>query len=92
MRGVTLIEMVVAVTIVAVAGAVTTLALGRALSTDDTADVAYETARAEAIRNGIPVRFVPDTTSDTGVVILLPDGRAVGMGVDPLTGARDGGR
>ena len=43
-------------------------------------------ARAEAIRIGRPVR-IPGSLPDTGHGLFLPDGRALGPGVDPLTGA-----
>lgn len=42
------------------------------------------TARMQAIRTGRPVSVrVPHATR---VVLLLPDGRSVGQGLDPLTG------
>jgi hypothetical protein len=42
-----------------------------------------EAARATAIRSGRPVAL----TGDSGTVRFLPDGRALGPGVDPWTGA-----
>src|SRR6185437_3029168 len=44
---------------------------------------ALEAARAQALRTGIPVAVV-DSVSP---VVFLPDGRALGTGVDALTGA-----
>jgi prepilin-type N-terminal cleavage/methylation domain-containing protein len=49
-------------------------------------------ARSEAIRTGMPVwarNLVPPHTDSHGLIspLFLPDGRAVGAGVDPLTGA-----
>jgi prepilin-type N-terminal cleavage/methylation domain-containing protein len=41
---------------------------------------ALRRARAEAIESGAPVR--------AGGVLFLPDGRAMGPGIDSLTGAR----
>lgn len=49
-------------------------------------------ARSEAIRTGRPVRTVlsADTVTNCSVLrasLFLPDGRAIGTEVDPLTGA-----
>ena len=50
-------------------------------------------ARDSAIRTGSPVvvsvrsaEVIQDTRSDSVRLLFLPDGRAVGLGVDPLTG------
>ena len=43
-------------------------------------------ARTEAIRNGQPVRAVT-TSTERLAPLFLPDGRAIGPGADPLTGA-----
>lgn len=52
-------------------------------------------ARARAIRTGMPIVVVTRArdvdSSPVERVLLLPDGRAIGSGVDPLTGVpRDG--
>jgi len=47
-------------------------------------------AHARAIRTGQPVSVGPDTLPASrfpSPVLFLPDGRALGPGVDPLTGA-----
>ena len=44
-------------------------------------------ARAQAIRTGHPVSARDDRSPLTGHVLFLPDGRALGTGIDPLTGA-----
>ncbi|MGH7676105.1 MAG: hypothetical protein ACREMV_12615, partial [Gemmatimonadales bacterium] len=53
---------------------------------------ALSRARSQAIRTGPPVRAAlpPDTAgtlSPLPAPLFLPDGRAIGPGVDPLTGA-----
>jgi prepilin-type N-terminal cleavage/methylation domain-containing protein len=84
MRGTTLVELMVVLLILGLIGGLTSLALGtlksRAVSERARA---LGQARAAAIRSGKAVS-VPD---DSGEVIrFLPDGRAIGRGVDPLTG------
>jgi prepilin-type N-terminal cleavage/methylation domain-containing protein len=44
-------------------------------------------ARAQAIREGRPVAFVFGGPRVRPSALFLPDGRAIGTGVDPLTGA-----
>jgi len=44
-------------------------------------------ARAQAIRSGHPVSARDDRSPLTGHVLFLPDGRTLGTGIDPLTGA-----
>ena len=80
MRGVTLLELIVALALFGLILGVTGLALA-SLQPAKPADAirARERARAEAIRIGSPVR------GDS--VLFLPDGRALGPNVDPLTGA-----
>jgi prepilin-type N-terminal cleavage/methylation domain-containing protein len=82
--GVTLLELLVVLVLLGLllgmsGVAVTSLAAPRA-----SAPVRQmEMARAAAIRSGLPVAV----TVDSAVVRFLPDGRALGPGVDPLTGA-----
>ena len=79
-RGVTLLELLVVLTAIGVVLGVTGLAIGSLRTSRESKELlALRQARAEAIRSGVPrtahgVRF-------------LPDGRAVGPDVDPLTGA-----
>jgi len=44
-------------------------------------------ARAEAIQTGRPVIAGDNRALRTAHVLFLPDGRAIGVGADPLTGA-----
>jgi len=77
--GITLVELLVVLTILSVILGVTGLALGSLQTPREPEEmVALRKAHAEAIRTGVPrtkhrVRF-------------LPDGRAIGPNVDPLTG------
>lgn len=79
-RGVTLIELVVVLAIVGLMLGVSGLALSSLkLPRESPATMELRRLRADAIHSGVPraahnVRF-------------LPDGRAIGGGVDPLTGA-----
>jgi len=77
--GVTLVELLVALAIIGLVLGVSGLALGSLKAPRET-DLVLELrrARAEAIRTG-----AARTTHD---VRFLPDGRAVGPGVDLLTG------
>ncbi len=45
------------------------------------------TARARAIRQGIPTAFRTARPPVRPSALFLPDGRAIGPGADPLTGA-----
>ena len=79
MRGFTLIELMVVLLLFGLIIGVSSMAFVR-FSTSPTTPVAdLQRARAEAIRSGAP-RSVHGA-------LFLPDGRAVGPSVDPLTGA-----
>lgn len=54
---------------------------------ESTATLELRRAREQAIRTGHPVRVLADSPSIRPSVLFLPDGRAIGPGVDPLTGA-----
>lgn len=84
MRGVTLIEMVVALLVLGLLTALAGTAVGGLRRPPaDSWQVEVNGARDSAIRTGRPVRF----DDGTGYrALLLPDGRAVGAGLDPLTG------
>ncbi|HKV69637.1 MAG TPA: prepilin-type N-terminal cleavage/methylation domain-containing protein [Gemmatimonadales bacterium] len=83
-RGVTLVELLVVLVLLGLLFAVSGLALASLGVPRDSARVrALEAARARAIRSGVPVSLVESASS----VLFLPDGRALGPGVDPLTGA-----
>ena len=78
-RGVTLVELLVVLALLGLVFSVNGLALASLAEPRESAALRdLRRARAEAIRSGIPVR------SDS--VLFLPDGRAIGPNVDPLTG------
>lgn len=78
-RGVTLLELLVVLTVLGVVLAVTGLAIGSLRTPRESEGVlALRRARAEAIRSGVP--------RTTHGVRFLPDGRAIGVDVNPLTG------
>ena len=79
-HGVTLLELIVALALLAVILGVSGLALASLQPTSQAeAERRLRQARADAIRGGAPVRAES--------VLFLPDGTAVGAGVDPLIGA-----
>jgi prepilin-type N-terminal cleavage/methylation domain-containing protein len=78
-RGVTLVELLVALTILGVVLGITGLALGSLRSPRESEQIMnLRRARIQAIQSGIP--------RTTHHVRFLPDGRAIGPAVDPLTG------
>lgn len=96
--GFTLLEVVVALVLFALLLGVSGLALASLREPSGAAELRdLERARMDAIRTGMPVT-VAVTHSDTVKynaqrtthVLFLPDGRAVGVGVDHLTGAAVG--
>ncbi len=92
-KGTTLIELVVALAVLGLILGISGLALA-SLRAPREGVRQLQRARAEAIQKGQPVRaagtvdtvtnYAPRTTHS---VLFLPDGRAIGPGVDPLTGA-----
>jgi prepilin-type N-terminal cleavage/methylation domain-containing protein len=87
MRGVTLVELLVVVVILGLISGVSGLAFTSLRLPRESATVhAARVARAEAIRTGRPVALRLDSLPRRPVLLFLPDGRAVGPGVDPLTG------
>lgn len=89
--GVTLIELLVVLVLLGLIFSVSGLALATLGSPKDSARVrTLQAARANAIRSGLPVLIGSDTLPSSrspSPVLFLPDGRAIGPGVDPLTGA-----
>lgn len=92
--GATLLELVVALFILSLVLGVTGLGLA-SLREPPEGEAARELAsvRDSAIRLGAPVAVAlplpgarRGVTADTLQLLFLPDGRAVGPGVDPLTG------
>ena len=84
MRGVTLVELLVVLVLLGVMAGVSAVAVG-SLRPPAGWRQAQELARtrAEAIRTG---RALTVTTESSATVRFLPDGRAIGQGVDLLTG------
>ena len=84
--GMTLVELTVVLLILSLLTGLSGLAVGRLrMSPVDPRETALRRARMEAIRSGAAVG-VRDSSSP---VLFLPDGRAIGAGVDPLTGEPD---
>ena len=82
-RGVTLIELLVVLVLLGLLFTVSGLALSSLASPKGSERFrALESARVKAIRTGTSV-LISDSAAP---VVFLPDGRAVGAGVDPLTG------
>ncbi|MGH7527116.1 MAG: prepilin-type N-terminal cleavage/methylation domain-containing protein [Gemmatimonadales bacterium] len=83
-RGATLIEMMVALLVLGLLAGVSAAAVGslRPPRLEGWKSEAIR-ARQSAIQNGRPVMVSTDSGHRA---LLLPDGRAVGAGLDPLTG------
>ena len=84
MRGVTLIELMVVLVIFGVVASVSTLAVAslRPLAESKRVELLGR-ARAAAARSGHAVSMIAENGA---MVRFLPDGRAIGPSVDPLTG------
>jgi type II secretory pathway pseudopilin PulG len=83
--GTTLVEIVVVLGILGILMSVSAVALTSLRPpTGEERARRLEEARRNAIRTGEAVVFDDDSLGD---VRLLPDGRAIGSGIDPLTGA-----
>ncbi len=84
MRGATLVELTVTLLVLGLLSGLGAVAVGTLRR--DRADPWHEAvsrARAAAVHTGRPVAV----TGDSGRrALLLPDGRAIGPGLDPLTG------
>jgi prepilin-type N-terminal cleavage/methylation domain-containing protein len=87
-RGFTLVEMIVAIAVMALSGAVATVAF-RGLLRPHSEGLGWEAQRRQsrrmAVQEGIVLLTYPDSAPDEPV-LFLPDGRVIGDGVDPLTG------
>jgi prepilin-type N-terminal cleavage/methylation domain-containing protein len=86
--GFTLLEVIVVIAIIGLTVGMTGLAFV-GLRTPRESEVAGDLrrARAEAIRSGRPVMGGSNRALSTAHVLFLPDGRAIGAGADPITGA-----
>lgn len=81
-RGTTLIELMVTLAVMGFLAALAAVAVGALRPPPtDARSASLAAARARAIQSGRPVR-----SDDGSPVLFLPDGRATGQGVDPLTG------
>ena len=87
-RGFTLLEVIVVVAIFGLIAGMSGLAFV-SLRAPRQSELVHELsrARAEAIQTGLPVVSGNNRASRTAHVLFLPDGRAIGLGADPLTGA-----
>ena len=86
--GVTLVELIVVLAILGLVFGVTGLALTSLKAPRMSDSVrALAQARVEAIRTGRPVTAGAHHTPLIEPVLFLPDGRAIGPGADPITGA-----
>jgi prepilin-type N-terminal cleavage/methylation domain-containing protein len=79
MKGVTLVELLVVLALLGVMLGVSTLAITALRRPVNSETVEMEKARREAVQSGTP--------RTAHGALFLPDGRAIGPGVDPLTGA-----
>ena len=83
-RGFTLVELIVTLALLGLLSGLAAATLGGLRMTEpDTRAQALARARERAIRTGTRVRL-DDAHGES--VLFLPDGRAVGDGVDPLIG------
>jgi prepilin-type N-terminal cleavage/methylation domain-containing protein len=87
--GMTLVELIVVVALLGLVFGVSGLAFSSLRLPRHAAWlVALRRARAQAIETGRPVRAVlPQNSGLLPGPLFLPDGRAIGAGADPLTGA-----
>jgi len=91
--GVTLVELLVVIAIMGLVFGVSGLAFTSLRAPRDSQWIReLRRAREEAIRTGRPVRATQPLPPSTALdrprpPLFLPDGRALGPGVDPLTGA-----
>jgi len=87
-RGFTLVEVIVVVAILGLIAGMSGLAFVSLRSPRASERVRdLWRARAAAIQTGRPVIAGDNRVPRTAHVLFLPDGRAIGSGADPLTGA-----
>ena len=83
MSGTTLVELMVSLAILGLLAGLAAASLAGAPGRPPGGEAALQAARASAIRSARRVAFV---APDGGRFLLLPDGRVIGPGIDPLTG------
>ncbi|MDZ4862404.1 MAG: prepilin-type N-terminal cleavage/methylation domain-containing protein [Gemmatimonadota bacterium] len=87
-RGFTLLEMIVALVILGLLWGISSVAFwSLAPSPSMEARARLIRARTEAIRSGRSVAV--QMTDSQSSVMLFPDGQAIGIGIDPLSGVPD---
>lgn len=87
-RGFTFLEVVVVIAIIGLTVGITGLAfVGLRAPRESDRVSELRRARTQAIRTGRPVISDNNRAPRTAHVLFLPDGRAIGTGADPLTGA-----
>jgi prepilin-type N-terminal cleavage/methylation domain-containing protein len=93
-RGYTLLEVLVVLAIMGIALGVSGLALASLKAPREAEQVRQlRQARERAIQSGGPVFLDITMARSTTHVLFLPDGRAIGPGLDPFTGfLRDSAR
>jgi hypothetical protein len=93
--GATVVELLVSLLVMGLLAGMAGLALTMTRPNEDPVADRLASARALAVRSGRAVSVVADSTQPGGGtggrVLFLPDGRAVGAGVDQLTGEVRGG-
>jgi len=86
--GFTLVELVVVIAIIGLMAAISGVAVASLKLPRESEQVAaLRRARTAAIESGTPVRPDGNPAPRTTHLLFLPDGRALGVGADPLTGA-----
>lgn len=95
LRGVTLVELLVVLVLLGLLFTMSGVAMASlGIPRQSVWLHVLDSTRAQAIRSGVPVVAYADSTvlrtagsRPVAPVLFLPDGRAAGPGVDPLTGA-----
>jgi prepilin-type N-terminal cleavage/methylation domain-containing protein len=89
-RGFTLVEMVVVIAILGLVAVLSTVAIGSLRAVPQSAqELELEHTRQQALQTGLPTGTEIEDSSGrrpAQPVLFLPDGRALGSGLDPWTG------
>jgi prepilin-type N-terminal cleavage/methylation domain-containing protein len=88
--GFTLSELIVVIAVLGLVAGTAAVALSTAFGSPTSSEADLARARTLAIVEGRPRRLQRRDSSGVWIetVLVLPDGRVVGGGVDPLTGGR----